>query len=133
MRIDETEVEPPIVVIVDDDSAILHSLTFALETEGLAARVYSSAAAVLADHRLPSSGCMVVDYRLDAMNGLQLIAHLRADGVTLPAILMTVQATPSVKRQAAALGVPVVEKPFLENQLLSDIRQAIASQPPLMR
>ncbi|MCX5495320.1 response regulator [Kaistia dalseonensis] len=124
------ETENPVVIIVDDDKAILHSLKFALDTEGLESKVYLNAAALLAEGALPQRGCLVVDYYLPTMDGLQLVNHLRAAGVTLPAILMTVRATNAVKARAAALGVPIVEKPFLENGLLTDIRNAIAGQTP---
>jgi FixJ family two-component response regulator len=116
------------IIVVDDDIAFLHSLQFALEIEGLAVRLYPSAAGLLAGDVLPETGCLVIDYHLEGMNGLDLIAALRDRGVVLPAILITVQPSASMLARASALGVPIIEKPFLENDLLIGIREALALQ-----
>ena len=78
------------VLIVDDDAAVRSSLKFALEVEGLIVRLYDGPAALLADGDLPKSGCLVVDYRMPGMDGLRLVEALRARGVVLPVILISI-------------------------------------------
>ena len=64
------------VLLVDDDLAVRTSLKFALELEGLTVRVYDSGAALLADPELAQSACVVVDYNMPGMNGIELVEQL---------------------------------------------------------
>jgi hypothetical protein len=54
---------------------------------------------------------------------------LRAQGVKVPALLVSGNFTPAVTRQASAAGIPVVEKPFLGNGLIDSIRAAVGTKP----
>ncbi|MEX0852379.1 MAG: response regulator [Bauldia sp.] len=104
------------VFVVDDDPAVTHSLKFALELEGYTVVVFSLAADVLSA-AFPESGCLLIDYKLPDMNGLDMLAKLRARGVTMPAVLITTAPGEALVRRAAAAGTPIVEKPFLSNAL----------------
>jgi FixJ family two-component response regulator len=115
----------PPVLVVDDDPAVLNSLKFVLEIEGFPVRVFRSDEELIAAGTLPKSACLVVDYVLPGRNGLDLIAALRADGVGLPAILITSHPSAGVRQRAAAAGIPIVEKPLLGNALTEAIRRAL--------
>ena len=65
------------VLVVDDDAAVRAALKFALEVEGFRVRVYDSAAALLADDSLPVRACLVIDYRMPDIDGLELVDRLR--------------------------------------------------------
>lgn len=111
------------IIVVDNDTAVLGSLKFALETDGFDVLVFRSGEDVLADNGLPESACLVVDYHLSAMNGLELVDALRERGVTFPAVLMTFHPSPDVRQAAARRGLELVEKPLLDNALTSAIMQ----------
>ncbi|MCX7366038.1 MAG: response regulator [Alphaproteobacteria bacterium] len=114
------------VLIVDDDAAVRSSLKFALEVEGLKVRLYDGAAALLADGALPRCGCLVVDYRMPVMDGLELIETLRARDVAIPAILITGRANKQLRTRAARSGVHLVlEKPLSDGALVDSIRSAL--------
>ena len=114
------------VLIVDDDAAVRSSLKFALEVEGLKVRLYDGAAALLADRELPPCGCLVVDYRMPVMDGLELIETLRARDVAIPAILITGRANKQLRTRAARSGVHLVlEKPLSDGALVDSIRSAL--------
>jgi FixJ family two-component response regulator len=110
------------VLIVDDDPAVRGSLKFCLEIEGFPAKDYACGADLLNEPDVPDSGCLVIDYRLPDMNGLELLAELRRRNITLPAILITSQPSASVLAQTAAAGAALIEKPFLNGGLLEGIR-----------
>ena len=114
------------VVVVDDDPAVLGALKFALELEGFSVADYRSGSELLAQSELPQAGCLVIDFRLPDMNGLDLLAALRRSGVTLPAILITTNPSALIRANAAAAQVPIVEKPLLGNALVDGIRGALA-------
>ncbi len=114
------------VIVVDDDEAVRQSLKFALELEALTVRVYGGGAQLLADEALPRSGCLVVDYHMPAMNGVELIARLRRRQVELPAILITAKITDEIRRRAALAGVrQILEKPLDDDALVDSIRGAL--------
>ncbi len=114
------------ILIVDDDPAVRHSLQFSLEVEGFAVRAYSDAAALLDDSDLPRQGCLVIDYKLPDLSGLDLLSRLRGRDVALPAILITTNPSVSVRNRARSAGVPLVEKPLLNEDLFQCIRNALA-------
>ena len=113
-----------VMLVVDDDSAVGNSLKFVLEVEGFQVRVFSSAEELLNEDSLPDASCLVVDYYMPGMNGLELVAHLRDRNVLIPAILITPAPSQNLRNRAAAAGVPIVEKPLLGSRLLDSIRMA---------
>ena len=115
----------PIVTVIGGDLAVRHALKFWLELEGLTVRSYVSGAEFLAPGELTRCDCLVVDEKSPEGSGLQLIAHLRDRSFSAPAILVTGQAGPSLRKEAEKAGVSIVEKPLLGNGLLDTIRDAI--------
>jgi FixJ family two-component response regulator len=114
------------VIVVDDDAAVRNSLKFALELEGLDVRAYADGNAVLAEAALPARGCLVVDYYMPAMNGVDLVRSLQRRKVDLPAILITAKATDAMRLSAASAGFrEVLEKPLEDSSLLDSIRGAL--------
>ena len=114
----------PILLVVDDDQAVLNSLKFALQLEGFAVRLYSSAQELLKEPELPGTGCLLIDYYMPSMTGLELLAELRRRNIKLPALLITGHPSVAVRRQAAEAGVRLLEKPLLGNGLIEAINDA---------
>jgi FixJ family two-component response regulator len=123
-----------VVVVVDDDPAVCSSLEFALGTEGFSVLTFASGADLLKQERMPAHGCLIIDYFLPGMNGLELALALRARRVSLPIILITTHPSRSLRQSAAAEGIEIVEKPLLGNSLSESLRAALhwgpAGAPP---
>jgi two-component system response regulator FixJ len=115
------------LVLVDDDPALLHALSFAFETEGYEVRAFADAESLLADAKAPNGSVLVLDQKLPGMSGLALLAALRARGVAVPAILITSNPTAALRREARAAGVEIVEKPLLDGVLAAKVREAVES------
>jgi two-component system response regulator FixJ len=119
--------DPVKVMLVDDDSAVLISLQFFLESEGFDVVPFSSGEELLAQPVLPSRGCFVIDYSMPIMNGLELLARLRARGSTLPAILITGRSDRSIDQREAHAGVlTVLRKPQFNDGLVKSIQEALS-------
>jgi two-component system, LuxR family, response regulator FixJ len=112
------------VLIIDDDPAVRNSLKFALEVEGFTVRIYHAGADLLRENEFPADGCLVIDYKLPEMNGLDLVVELRKREIYLPAILITTHPSSEVRRRAALAGVTLIEKPLLNDTLFQGIRAA---------
>ena len=119
----------PIIAVIDDDTAVRNSLKFSLELDGFAVRPYADAAELLGSGNVTDLQCLIVDQDMPRMTGLELIAMLRAQGVNVPALLVSGNFTPAVTRQASVAGIPVIEKPFLGNGLIDSIRAAVGTTP----
>ena len=114
----------PVIAVVDDDPAVCNSLKFSLEIEGFAVRVYRSGTELLSAGNIGDFDCFVVDQRMPAMSGMELIARLRERKVLTPAILIISHPNTALSARAAIAEVPIVEKPLLTNALVDKIREA---------
>jgi two-component system, LuxR family, response regulator FixJ len=113
-----------VVHVVEDDAGVRNSLKFTLEVEGYEVHAYASARELLNEESLPTSGCLITDYHMPEMNGLELVAQLRDRNILLPVILITGHPNENMRNRAAAAGIPIVEKPVLGGHLLDTIREA---------
>jgi two-component system response regulator FixJ len=113
-----------IILVIDDDPAVCSSLKFSLELQGFVVRTYLDAYELLNEADLPSESCLLIDYHMPVMNGLELLARLRDRGVSTPAILITSHPNRNLHERVVAAGVPLIEKPFLRNVLMDHIRDA---------
>ncbi len=117
-----------VVLVVDDDAAVRASLKFALEVEGFKVSLYDRASALLADTNLPKRACLVVDYRMPDIDGVELLERLRAVNVGFPAILISGRVSRPLRALAERLGfTAVLEKPLSDAALVETIRTALAS------
>lgn len=113
------------VLLVENDQAVRSSLCFALEVEGFAVHAFDTADALLREPGLPGCACLVADCDMPGIGGVELIARLRARGLQVPAILVTGHALPRTRRQAAGIGVPLLEKSAFGNDLVDQIRRSL--------
>lgn len=119
---------PGSVLIVDDDAAVRNSLKFALGIEGMDVRLYGSGVELLADDHLPEHGCLVVDYHMPAINGIQLVGILQGRHRNYPTILISGHVSDDVRQRAAAAGIhEVLEKPLHDETLMNSIRLALSA------
>jgi len=121
----------PVVYVVDDDTDVLGSLRFLLETDGFNVRTFRSGPAMLSGSGAADADCFVIDYKMPAMSGIDLANRLRNRHVGTPIILITGYPDESIKEKAAAAGIRhVLLKPHLEDSLIGRIRGAIQEGRP---
>ncbi len=114
------------VLIVDDDAAVRSALKFVLEVEGLEVRLYDGPVALLAETELPAHACLIVDYLMPGMDGLNLVDRLRERQVGLPVILITARISDDLSRRAERAGVKrILEKPLSDSKLIDSIYSAL--------
>lgn len=117
-----------VVIVIDDDEAVLTSMRFMLEVEGHRVVSFADPSQVLDVAGTLPGGCMVVDYLMPGMTGLDLVGNLRGRQVVLPVIMMTSVLTPGLREKAGRLGIRhVFEKPIRGNALLDSISQMLSA------
>ena len=120
-----------VVHVIDDDEAMRDSLSYLLESAGIAVRTYESAIVFLGEIDRVRPGCIVTDVRMPEMSGLDLVRRLRELGVDLPVIVMTGHADVPLAVEAMKAGaLEFLEKPFEEEVLLQAIQIALRGGPP---
>jgi two-component system, LuxR family, response regulator FixJ len=116
------------IYVVDDDYDVRTSLQFLLETEGFEVRTFRNGAALLGSATRNRADCLVVDYKMAELDGLELSIRLRRLEVSTPIILITGYPDERITAKARSIGVrQVILKPYLEDNLIEGVRQAIES------
>ena len=119
----------PVVILIDDDAAVLDALALLLHSVKLEVETYSSADAFLTglQTRLPSPrACIVTDVRMPGMSGLDLQAELARRNVRIPIIIISAHADVPITVRAMQSGaLSVLEKPVNEQELIDLIHRAL--------
>ena len=114
------------IYIVDDDFDVLKSLQFLFETEGFDVRTFHSGSALLGSGARHSADCMIVDYKMPGIDGLELVRRLRSLGIRTPIIVITGYVDEDFSAKARSAGVrQVLKKPHVAENLAVAVRDVI--------
>jgi two-component system, LuxR family, response regulator FixJ len=114
------------IFLVDDDQAVLRSLTTLVEVVFPRVKAYNSATDFLADYKANTPGCLVLDVAMPGLNGLELQRKLGQEKIDLPIVFITGHGNVQMAVGAMQAGaINFLEKPFHEQQLWDSIRKAL--------
>ena len=82
---------PARILVVDDEAHLAAGIRENLEAEGYQADVAHDGAAGLARLRAQPFDLVVLDVMMPNMDGLELCAQLRRDGIQTPVLFLTVK------------------------------------------
>jgi FixJ family two-component response regulator len=117
-----------LVVVVDDDRSVQRALKDLLESAGFSARCFGSAEEFLESNQQNQIACLVLDIRMPGMSGLELQAHLKADGSRIPIIFITAHGEAKMEMQAMKAGaLEFLSKPFDDEVLLEKVRASLTN------
>ena len=77
------------VFLVDDDERIRISLSRALGKRGFQVSTFASAEDFLEGYDPDLPGCLVLDYGMPGLNGLELQEHLSRERISIPIIFIS--------------------------------------------
>jgi len=104
---------PPVVSIVDDDTAVRLALGSLIRSLGWQALMYESAEEFLASGQAAHTSCLISDIRMPGMSGIKMHESLRAQGHAPPTIFITAYPTPSLQAKAVSNGaLALLQKPY---------------------
>jgi FixJ family two-component response regulator len=116
------------VYIVDDDNAVRNALKLLFRTAQLDVEAFSSADAFLEDADLTQRCCVLLDIRMPGMTGTALHEELLRRSSRVPVIFITGHGDIPMAVNAMRKGAfDFIEKPFDDEQLLSQVRAALES------
>src|SRR6201984_2528799 len=121
-----TLADVPTVFVVDDDAAVRASIQGLLKSARLRCASFGTAEEFLRNKPPDGPSCLVLDVSLPGINGLEFQRELADAGVRTPIIFITGHGDIPMTVKAMKSGaVEFLTKPFLDEDLLNAIRQAL--------
>ena len=118
--------QKPYICVLEDDAAVRDSLRLMLERNGFSVRTFNSPNEFLLATEIDRYNCLVVDFQLPGMSGLDLMKRLADRGSTTPVVLITACSDANLEAKAAAAGAAcLLRKPFEMNDLIKCIEGAV--------
>jgi two-component system, LuxR family, response regulator FixJ len=114
------------VFVIDDDPAVRDSLRILFELRGLHTECFDSVAAFRARGVDIDAGCLIVDLHMPAVDGLELIEALAAEGSPLRMIMLSGAFNDGFRARAMAAGaVACIDKPYEPSQLVKAVQAVL--------
>jgi two-component system response regulator HydG len=115
----------PSVLVIDDESGILESLSILLRNEGFVPHIALGGRQGLDQINSLSPDIVLTDVRMPTVGGLEVLTAARQHDAHTPVILMTAQATLQSAVQAVNEGAfYYIQKPFRNDELVAILRRA---------
>jgi FixJ family two-component response regulator len=112
--------------VVDDDPRSRKAVAALASSLNLRCETFASAEGFLARYDPSLTGCVLVDFCLGGMDGLQLQERLQATGSALSVVLISAYADQSLAGRALKGGaVAFIEKPYKADELADAIRKGL--------
>ena len=107
------------VAVVEDDASFRESLEGLLQSVGYEVLPYLCAEDLLASGRLHDVDCLITDYGLPGMNGIDLVRAAYAVRAELPVIMISARSEAQILSDALAAGARyALSKPVDISELL---------------
>ena len=120
------DVDGRLVSIVDDDESLRRSVRNLLSSVGFRVEAFASAEAFLGSTARWETACLVLDLKMAAMSGLDLLRALAGAGSRIPAVVLTAHGDEETRRRCLDAGaVAFLGKPFRGDALLDAVKAAI--------
>lgn len=115
------------VAIVDDDPSVRRALERLLRVSGYEPSTFEGGAAFLASVGTPAPACLVVDFHMPGMTGLELHLNLMDAGIRIPTIVITAHDAADVRQKCIEAGIAAyLPKPLEREAVISAIVRAMS-------
>ena len=118
--------EKAVIRIVDDDEGFGDAIRFMLQTDGWLVSYYSETGTFLKKDDLDVPGCIILDYQMPLVNGLEFQDILAHRGYRQPIIFLTAHADVDMAISAFRSGAAdILKKPVSSEILLEAVERAV--------
>ncbi|MDA0921633.1 MAG: response regulator [Planctomycetota bacterium] len=123
----------PRIAIIDDDEHVRFSVGVLFEVSGFDVESFESAEEFLGHRDFCRFACLIIDFRLPGLNGLEFLRVLRDQNVLAPAVISSGFISESDEADFIAKGaIKVLHKPVEAKFLVSTINDIIARESPFV-
>lgn len=124
----------PTVYVVDDDADVCRALGRLLRSAGYAVQLFTSPSQFLSLHDPQIPACVLLDFGMPELNGLEVQAALAKSGCRRPIVFLSGNATITVSVDAMRSGaVTFLTKPVARRELLAAVEEALRKDAELRR
>lgn len=118
-----------LILIVDDHRDLLETMASIIEWEGYRVKTATSAAEAFGVLQLEPPALMLLDLNMPEVDGFDVLARLRREGLTMKVVMMTAMAEDYFRERAFKLGACdyIVKGRFDLNELLACIDRHLAA------
>lgn len=117
------------ISIVDDDAQVRKSLTNLLSSVGYLASGFDCGEAFMASLGENSPDCVLVDSRMNGMQGIDVQRQLKSSGIASAVVCMSAFWDDAARQEACQWGAHAcLSKPFSEELLLSTLNDALSAK-----
>jgi FixJ family two-component response regulator len=115
------------VYVVDDDGSVLDSTRFLLDSLGIRCLSFIDPLAFVSECEGLAPGCVLTDFNMPGMSGIELRAALRDKRIFWPVILMSAHSSRKSIGDLPGLGITdFIDKPFTLARLSQALELAFA-------
>lgn len=115
-----------LVYLIDNDQAMLESLTWLIESADLKLKIYKCPKKFLVEYDKNQHGCLILNLRMPSLSGIEVQQQLANMGSNLPVIFIAGYAEVSIVVQAMRNGaIDFLIKPFHDKVLLDSVSRAL--------
>ena len=119
------------IALVEDDPSFNRAVARFLRVSGHEVRTFASAEEFL-DSPPESYGCLILDFQLPGLSGLELFQRLSASGPQPSAIFISAQDEGGLRERVAEIpGCTLLRKPFVITELLEVVLAQLGESPAL--
>jgi FixJ family two-component response regulator len=116
------------VYIVDDDASVCRALKYLLMTFGFAAHTYLSAEEFFGAVPDSTAGCLVMDFHMPGMDGLEGLKRVKDSGNGRPVIIISADKNGGLRERALVAGAAGFFQKPVNGQELADLINKIYSE-----
>lgn len=121
------------ILVIEDDPSIVLGLRMNLEAEGYSVQVADDGESGLSRALRDEADLIILDIMLPRLNGFEVLRQLRAEGIRVPAIVLSARDAELDIVMGLELGAEdYVTKPFGLAELLARVK-AVLRRPALAR
>ena len=117
----------PVIHVVDDDPLFGKAVARLLKAAGYQTALYNCGRELMRSSGLADPGCILLDLRMDGLDGLELQQRLKETGCALPIVFLTGYGKVPTSVQAMKAGADdFLLKPVAEETLIDAVEKALA-------
>ncbi|PJD91474.1 MAG: LuxR family transcriptional regulator [Legionella sp.] len=118
------------ICIIDDNPAVCESLRFLFESvDGSKVEIYMTAMAFLEKFSSEWIGCLIVDFFMPSLNGIELMKELKKRNNRMGVVMICGNGTPEIEACSLTAGAEAfMSKPFHIDKLLGIVKTITAKQ-----
>ncbi|TWU51993.1 response regulator [Rubripirellula reticaptiva] len=115
-----------LIALVDDDALVRFATKTLLDFYQFDVQEFDSAESLLEVESLANFDCLIIDYRMQGISGLQLLLELKRRESRIPAIVVSGYISDAEAAELSVAGASaIMEKPVKAKELVAELTRLI--------